>query len=376
MRDDASAINNEYASSAFWQVVLQRLFWEEDYAVICEQPPDSSRRRVDIVVRRFERGGNNLVNMVFIECKKTGESSKEVEKQASNAAMRAVTRDGLSSVFTMATIGTSCRIWDYGTELKTLKTIVGDDGYLKADNYQHAREILEAVLHIKRNPPKESPFKGTFRRILPKPASSGTAAGQSYTSPSIGQGPSTHQGEPPYEQQHHHADSTGYGAGVQVAPHDYRYAGLSNDPSQDYYDAPATGRPNALPSRTRASEEGPRGAGNDKGRAHQPKTPSPPRTQRDRERSPLVAQPQATPGRRSQSPPQASAGVSSKAEKPQVRVKVKRVSHMLSVKYEFEPKRGSLRSTSESDWTKKTIDGKRVWVYEGSKTTYYTEKLG
>ncbi|KAK4204914.1 hypothetical protein QBC40DRAFT_261219 [Triangularia verruculosa] len=343
------------------------LFWEEDYAVVCEQPPlDKSRRRIDIVVRRYDREGHAIVTMVFVECKKPKVASDKVETQAENAAKDAVAKDSLKSVFTMATIGTECRMWNYtmiGTE-KGLAPMLGKDLYLNADNYDDARKILEAILHIKRNPPQLAREKTKYRQLLPKPEPSQTATGQPYTSSLVGQGPSTYQEAPGFGQHVQQPESRGYRPGVQVARHEYSRAGRLENPSSGYHAPSATGHSGALPLRPRTSEGD---------RSNQPVTP--PRNQGERERSPLAAQPQATPGRRSQSPPQASARASSSAGKPLMRVSVKKVPHELSEHYNFNSRNGP-KSTERKDWVRKTIDGKEVFVFEGNKTTYYTERLG
>jgi len=52
--DDAAAAI-EYKSSEFWQHYLKQEFSDvRTYTVTCEVPPNASRRRVDIVVKRYD----------------------------------------------------------------------------------------------------------------------------------------------------------------------------------------------------------------------------------------------------------------------------------------------------------------------------------
>ncbi|KAG4275850.1 hypothetical protein FPRO04_14315 [Fusarium proliferatum] len=102
----------EYKSSAFWQAVLQRAFYEPDiYSVTAESSPDESLRRVDMVVKRYDENNHTLSALLWVECKRPSGSVQEVEDQALDAARRCIQRDGLMWIWAMTTVGVSFRIW-------------------------------------------------------------------------------------------------------------------------------------------------------------------------------------------------------------------------------------------------------------------------
>lgn len=102
----------EYKSSAFWQVWLQRSFFEVDiYSVTGESSPDGSLRRVDIVVKRYDPAHDTLSAMLWVECKRPSGSVLEVEHQALDAALRYIATDGLLWIYAMTTVGVSFRSW-------------------------------------------------------------------------------------------------------------------------------------------------------------------------------------------------------------------------------------------------------------------------
>ncbi|KAL1864062.1 hypothetical protein VTK73DRAFT_6191 [Phialemonium thermophilum] len=107
----AAGATNEYTSSAFWQVLLQKVFYEDQYIVVCEFPPNESLRRVDIVVRKFDEDNNTLSSIIFHEVKGRDGNAKMVETQALGAAKLAMERYMLSTVYTVTTIGTRFRVW-------------------------------------------------------------------------------------------------------------------------------------------------------------------------------------------------------------------------------------------------------------------------
>ena len=111
--DNAKA-NIEYKSSEFWQHYLKQQFDDTRiYSVISEVPPDSSRRRVDIIVKRYDPDHHTMSAMLWVECKRPSGSAKEVEYQALDAAKRCIEADKLLLIYTMTTVGVFFRIWFY-----------------------------------------------------------------------------------------------------------------------------------------------------------------------------------------------------------------------------------------------------------------------
>jgi hypothetical protein len=108
--EDASQ-DIEYKASAFWQIFLQRAFHDDDFIVVCEYSPDESRRRVDIVVKRYDADHHNLTAMIFVEVKRKGGSIKTCEEQALDAALRAIDGYNLQAVYAMTARGLSFRCW-------------------------------------------------------------------------------------------------------------------------------------------------------------------------------------------------------------------------------------------------------------------------
>ncbi|KAI0902716.1 hypothetical protein F4823DRAFT_638688 [Ustulina deusta] len=143
--------NIEYQSSAFWQVWLQRAFCEEHFIVVCEFPPDSSLRRVDIVVREYNQDQHTITSVVYTESKKPKGSRKDVKDQATDAARLAIEHDSLHGVYAMTTIGTTFQVWYMTAEDKVLEPL-GIDKYIDADSEQ-ALTIWETINLIKGSPP-------------------------------------------------------------------------------------------------------------------------------------------------------------------------------------------------------------------------------
>lgn len=112
-RDAVNSPNVEYKASAFWQLVLQRLFYEHEvYAVAAESSPDGSLRRVDAAVKRYEGSSDKMYSMLWIEFKRKKGSADEVETQALDAAKRVFQQEALQRVFIMTTIGVAFRTWE------------------------------------------------------------------------------------------------------------------------------------------------------------------------------------------------------------------------------------------------------------------------
>lgn len=151
----------EYTSSAFWQVLLQRLFPEnETYAVLCEYSPDASRRRCDITVLRYDDSHDTLSSLVWQECKPSeiangGGNARDAEEQAADAARRCIKKENLLCIYAITTVGTTFRLWrvdkgnGYRPELKPsqYESYVMDQ-YISADS-EDAWILQAFVKHVK-----------------------------------------------------------------------------------------------------------------------------------------------------------------------------------------------------------------------------------
>ncbi|KAK2773499.1 hypothetical protein CKAH01_13539 [Colletotrichum kahawae] len=112
-REAKNSPNVEYKASAFWQLVLQRLFDDHEYyAVAAESSPDGSLRRVDAAVKRYDGSSDKMYSMLWIEFKRKKGSVAEVEGQALDAAKRVFQQEALERVFIMTTIGVAFRMWE------------------------------------------------------------------------------------------------------------------------------------------------------------------------------------------------------------------------------------------------------------------------
>ncbi|KAF5675922.1 hypothetical protein FDENT_9639 [Fusarium denticulatum] len=156
-RDAAQDI--EYQSSTFWQVWLQRAFYEDEYMVSCEMPPDDSRRRVDAVVKRYDDRHDTLSAVLWIEFKRPSGNVRQVEFQALDAAKRCIRTNNLESVYVMTTVGVSFRVWTvYEPDLLSLVPFNGGPAdatrsqYIDADSYE-AEALTRFVETVKAYPP-------------------------------------------------------------------------------------------------------------------------------------------------------------------------------------------------------------------------------
>lgn len=97
--------NIEYTSSAFWQAYFQRAFPEMDtYSVTAESSPDGSRRRADMVMKKYDHDHHTFTALLWIECKRPTGSIREVETQALDAALRCIGADNLLWIYAVTTV--------------------------------------------------------------------------------------------------------------------------------------------------------------------------------------------------------------------------------------------------------------------------------
>ncbi|KAI0976398.1 hypothetical protein F4678DRAFT_416923 [Xylaria arbuscula] len=160
--EEAKGVIVEYTASAFWQVLLQRAFSDDpNYIVVCEHSPDGTRRRIDIVVKRYDPVNDNITAMVFVEAKSEKGSLKEVESQALDAAVRAIRHQNYKAVYAMTTQGLHFRFWivndEHARELEPLHGpayVPADaDQYVYIDTKDGFDEFMENISVIKDQPP-------------------------------------------------------------------------------------------------------------------------------------------------------------------------------------------------------------------------------
>ena len=123
---EEAELNIEYKLSAFWQAYFQRAFPETDtYSVTAESSPDGSRRRVDMVVKKYDRDHHTFAALLWIECKRPTGSVQEVETQALDAALRCIAADSLLWIYAITTIGVSFRTWLVDRDTTALQPLHG-----------------------------------------------------------------------------------------------------------------------------------------------------------------------------------------------------------------------------------------------------------
>ncbi|KAL8337117.1 hypothetical protein RB601_008568 [Gaeumannomyces tritici] len=152
--DDART-DIEYKSSEFWQHYLKQEFSDiQTYTVTCEVSPDESRRRVDIVVKRYDQNHHTMTALLWVECKRPGGSISEVEKQALDAAKRYLEASNSLFIYAMTTVGVSFRLWLYDKGEVALGALHGaprsgdSSQYVDADS-EHASILPRCVGLIK-----------------------------------------------------------------------------------------------------------------------------------------------------------------------------------------------------------------------------------
>lgn len=136
----------EYKSSAFWQAVLHRAFYEPDiYSVTAESSPDGSLRRVDMVVKRYDANNHTLSALLWVECKRQSGNVQEVEEQALDAARRCIQKDNLMWIWAMTTVGVSFRMWFVDASVLELEPIHGSAAYADRRQYIDADSPAASV---------------------------------------------------------------------------------------------------------------------------------------------------------------------------------------------------------------------------------------
>ncbi|KAL9084619.1 MAG: hypothetical protein Q9165_007974 [Trypethelium subeluteriae] len=155
----------EYKSAAFWHAWLTRAFNDLDrYEVSSEFAPDDTRRRVDLVVKRYDGDNDTLYALLWVECKRPKMAPREVEFQGLDAAVRHIEADGLMFIYVMTTIGVSFRTWIVKKDTKTLVPLHGNPEYGDKDEYVDADSagahvLMQTVQRVKAQEPlREAPI--------------------------------------------------------------------------------------------------------------------------------------------------------------------------------------------------------------------------
>ena len=151
--------NIEYKSSAFWQAYFQRAFPEVDtYSVTAESSPDGSRRRVDMVVKKYDSDHHTFTALLWIECKRPTGSVREVETQALDAALRCIAADNLLWIYAITTVGISFRTWLVESGTNSLQPLHGTAEWADRQQYinvdtDSAYELTKTISLVKTQTP-------------------------------------------------------------------------------------------------------------------------------------------------------------------------------------------------------------------------------
>jgi hypothetical protein len=139
--------NIEYTSSAFWQAYLQRAFHEVDtYSVTAESSPDGSRRRVDMVVKKYDPDHHTFTALLWVEFKRPTGSVLEVETQALDAALRCIAADNLLWIYAITTVGVSFRTWLVERDTTALQPMHGTA--VRADRQQYINADTDGAYEL------------------------------------------------------------------------------------------------------------------------------------------------------------------------------------------------------------------------------------
>ncbi|KAH9897402.1 hypothetical protein F4778DRAFT_743456 [Xylariomycetidae sp. FL2044] len=190
---------DEYRSSAFGQTFLQSRFpRDHNYSVICEQPPDGSRRRDDIEVIQYNANHDTTSTILSTEGKPPEGSASLVEEQALDAAYRAVAKRDWRAMYVVTTSGTSYRFW-YVAKKKVLERLdSGGPAMARRSTYVPAmtqgrvvEPALDAHIEFVKNefpiieprivPSQQFPASVSYQQQYPDPASGMAGSGYENT---------------------------------------------------------------------------------------------------------------------------------------------------------------------------------------------------
>ena len=331
----------EYRPSAFWQVWLQREFATtleelDMYAVTSEFSPDSSRRRVDHNVKRYDRQHHTLSSLIWNECKRSSGSAAEAEAQALDASRRCIRNENLLWIYALTTVGTTFRVWRVWKRTLVLEPFPPDaTQYVDADS-RYAWVLREAIREIKTSFPLADP------PILPSQSHllGASGAGEEYGGTDEAHWPApwsmAEDAAGPAQQEGSRPSLPLHGSGERQGsmPNIGQSLPSMTEPSESEY-----GQPEFSPAR-----EGQISA---QGAYHQDEA----------QESTWLGDPET------------------QGSDPWVEVNVKKTPHMTSRdEFIFKTLKGHDKSTDRDEWEETSYRGKRVWSYRHKGTYYYTRK--
>ncbi|KAI1207662.1 uncharacterized protein F4807DRAFT_434087 [Annulohypoxylon truncatum] len=126
----------EYRSSQLAQAAEQATFsMREGYFVSCEQPPDDTRRRMDIKIERMDPDQHTMITTRVGEVKRGKGSVRVVEDQALDAAKKTIRHEGLLGTYAVTIVGVYFRGWLVDRLRKKLEPLCGPDDTADKSNY-------------------------------------------------------------------------------------------------------------------------------------------------------------------------------------------------------------------------------------------------
>ncbi|KAL1863463.1 hypothetical protein Plec18170_000298 [Paecilomyces lecythidis] len=154
--------SSEWASVALWTHLWAKyIFWERDWLVSTESPPESAGlRRVDVVIK-YLGGNNSIAVLAFHEAKPPDagpQDTKEVEEQALDACRRYLSKPDnaeLSFVYAVTTLGTKARAWIYEREPNSLRPMFRSQNPAERAEYVEVHSTdaaqLKTAFNVMRN---------------------------------------------------------------------------------------------------------------------------------------------------------------------------------------------------------------------------------
>lgn len=156
--------DREHATGTFWAYYLQKKVFPEEYFFYDTQVPSDPEnhpdRKIDGVIRYFERGTYQLAILCVGEWKKAGASDLDMrrcEKQALEACETLCSSQGISFTYAMTVYGTNICLWKYTAGTGFLQPLwnfnkTGKNRYIAMES-QQTSFITSGFDTIKTNPP-------------------------------------------------------------------------------------------------------------------------------------------------------------------------------------------------------------------------------
>jgi hypothetical protein len=146
---------SEWASVAVWnQLWTKHIFWEKEWVVCPETPPEGKgRRRVDLTIK-YLGGDGALAVLTFHEVKPLDASPQEIEEvehQALEACMRYLGKEEnkeLESVYAFTSFGTKGRAWRYIRDEDYLSPLFGSKDLAERQDYIELHSTDAQLLRV------------------------------------------------------------------------------------------------------------------------------------------------------------------------------------------------------------------------------------